>query len=194
SRLGSSSSFRLISRRSNFKIVSESENGNDGPFIITHVFPYGVVELEDENTNNIVQVNGYRSNSSMKVSRRQWPKWKVSFSLISQIKGSSSESSPTPVPSQAWTDFDSVSIPLITRQSQKTMINLSLGGHSKWGMRVSELSQNTPQQKPRPADVESEPEANSPLPKPAGSVPLPFPNRTLSTRKSEIDEDLLKMF
>ncbi|RDX94194.1 hypothetical protein CR513_23450, partial [Mucuna pruriens] len=29
----------------------------DGPFVITNVFPYGVVELKDENTNNTFQVN-----------------------------------------------------------------------------------------------------------------------------------------
>ncbi|RDX98172.1 hypothetical protein CR513_18941, partial [Mucuna pruriens] len=31
----------------------------DGPFVITNVFPYGVVELKDENTNNTFQVNGH---------------------------------------------------------------------------------------------------------------------------------------
>ncbi|RDX95459.1 hypothetical protein CR513_22016, partial [Mucuna pruriens] len=31
----------------------------DGPFIITNVFPYGAVELKDENTNSTFQVNGY---------------------------------------------------------------------------------------------------------------------------------------
>ncbi|RDX88509.1 hypothetical protein CR513_29888, partial [Mucuna pruriens] len=32
----------------------------DGPFVITHVFPCGVVELKDENTNNTFQVNGHQ--------------------------------------------------------------------------------------------------------------------------------------
>ncbi|RDX65189.1 gag-pol, partial [Mucuna pruriens] len=32
----------------------------DGPFVITNVFPYGVVELKDENTNNIFQVNRHQ--------------------------------------------------------------------------------------------------------------------------------------
>ncbi|RDX67801.1 hypothetical protein CR513_53279, partial [Mucuna pruriens] len=32
----------------------------DGPFVITNVFPYGVVELKDENTNNTFQVNGHQ--------------------------------------------------------------------------------------------------------------------------------------
>ncbi|RDX82593.1 hypothetical protein CR513_36595, partial [Mucuna pruriens] len=30
-----------------------------GPFVITNVFPYGVVELDDENTNRTFQVNGH---------------------------------------------------------------------------------------------------------------------------------------
>ncbi|RDY01461.1 hypothetical protein CR513_15202, partial [Mucuna pruriens] len=49
-------------------------------------------------------------------------------------------------------------------------------------------------QKSRPADAEFEPEADSLLPKPVRSILLPFPNRTLSARKSKIDEDLLKVF
>ncbi|RDY04485.1 gag-pol, partial [Mucuna pruriens] len=32
----------------------------DGPFVITNVFPYGVVELKDEHTNNTFQVNGHQ--------------------------------------------------------------------------------------------------------------------------------------
>ncbi|RDY00579.1 hypothetical protein CR513_16216, partial [Mucuna pruriens] len=32
----------------------------DGPFVITHVFPYGAVELKDENTNCTFQVNGHQ--------------------------------------------------------------------------------------------------------------------------------------
>ncbi|RDX93659.1 hypothetical protein CR513_24041, partial [Mucuna pruriens] len=32
----------------------------DGPFIITNVFPYGAVELKDENTKHIFQINGYQ--------------------------------------------------------------------------------------------------------------------------------------
>ncbi|RDX82600.1 hypothetical protein CR513_36592, partial [Mucuna pruriens] len=43
---------------------------------------------------------GTRSNSSMKVLHRQWPKWRVSFSLISQIKGFSAKSALTSVPSR----------------------------------------------------------------------------------------------
>ncbi|RDX91356.1 Retrovirus-related Pol polyprotein from transposon 17.6, partial [Mucuna pruriens] len=32
----------------------------DGPFVITNVFPYGVVKLKDEHTNNTFQVNGHQ--------------------------------------------------------------------------------------------------------------------------------------
>ncbi|RDY04338.1 hypothetical protein CR513_11966, partial [Mucuna pruriens] len=46
--------------------------------------------------------------------------------------------------------------------------------------------QATPQQKPRPTDAESKPNARS--------VPLPFPTWTLSVRKAKADEDLLRMF
>ncbi|RDX74842.1 hypothetical protein CR513_45359, partial [Mucuna pruriens] len=43
--------------------LEEHENSKiykqkDGPFVITNVFPYGVVELKDEHTNNTFQVNG----------------------------------------------------------------------------------------------------------------------------------------
>ncbi|RDY11822.1 hypothetical protein CR513_03463, partial [Mucuna pruriens] len=33
-------------------IVGKLHSKWDGPFVITHVFPYGAVELKDENTNN----------------------------------------------------------------------------------------------------------------------------------------------
>ncbi|RDY10705.1 hypothetical protein CR513_04740, partial [Mucuna pruriens] len=32
----------------------------DGPFVITNIFPYGVVELKDEHTNSTFQVNGHQ--------------------------------------------------------------------------------------------------------------------------------------
>ncbi|RDY12783.1 hypothetical protein CR513_02381, partial [Mucuna pruriens] len=32
----------------------------DGPFVITNVFPYGAIELKDENTNSTFQVNGHQ--------------------------------------------------------------------------------------------------------------------------------------
>ena len=31
-----------------------------GPFIVTHVYPYGVVELKSESTNKTFKVNGHR--------------------------------------------------------------------------------------------------------------------------------------
>ncbi|RDY12856.1 hypothetical protein CR513_02283, partial [Mucuna pruriens] len=60
---------------------------------------------------------------------------------------------------------------------------------------AGELPQQTAlQQKPRPVDAESEPEADSLVSQQTRSIPLPFPTRTLSARKAETDEDLLKMF
>ncbi|RDY10221.1 hypothetical protein CR513_05289, partial [Mucuna pruriens] len=57
-----------------------------------------------------------------------------------------------------------------------------------------ELPQNTLQQDPRLTDAKFELGADTLMPKQVGPVPLPFPNRTLSARKSKIHEDLLKMF
>ncbi|RDY01779.1 hypothetical protein CR513_14849, partial [Mucuna pruriens] len=46
----------------------------------------------------------------------------------------------------------------------------------------------------RPTNADSELDANSQLPRPKKSIPLPFPTRTLSAKKPESDEELLKMF
>ncbi|RDY10500.1 Retrovirus-related Pol polyprotein from transposon 17.6, partial [Mucuna pruriens] len=56
-----------------------------------------------------------------------------------------------------------------------------------------ELPQLTLQQLPRPAKVDSEPNAD-PQSQLERVVPLPFPSRTISERKPELDEKLLKMF
>ncbi|RDY00179.1 hypothetical protein CR513_16671, partial [Mucuna pruriens] len=56
-----------------------------------------------------------------------------------------------------------------------------------------ELPQPTLQQLPRPAEADSEPNADLQS-RPETTVPLPFPSRTLSARKPESDEELLKMF
>ncbi|RDY05556.1 hypothetical protein CR513_10590, partial [Mucuna pruriens] len=32
----------------------------DGPFVITHIFPYGAVQLRDEHANSTFQVNGHQ--------------------------------------------------------------------------------------------------------------------------------------
>ncbi|RDX97371.1 hypothetical protein CR513_19868, partial [Mucuna pruriens] len=32
----------------------------DGPFVITNIFPYGAVQLKDEQSNNTFQVNGHQ--------------------------------------------------------------------------------------------------------------------------------------
>ncbi|RDX82861.1 hypothetical protein CR513_36295, partial [Mucuna pruriens] len=56
-----------------------------------------------------------------------------------------------------------------------------------------ELPQPTLQQLPRSAEVDSEPNADLQS-RPNIAVPLPFPSRTTSARKPELDEELLKMF
>ncbi|RDX81203.1 hypothetical protein CR513_38153, partial [Mucuna pruriens] len=57
-----------------------------------------------------------------------------------------------------------------------------------------ELPQLAPQQLPRPTDADSELDANSQRPQQDKAVPLPFPTQTLSTKKLEFDEELLRMF
>ncbi|RDY08815.1 hypothetical protein CR513_06919, partial [Mucuna pruriens] len=54
--------------------------------------------------------------------------------------------------------------------------------------------QATPQQKLRSAGTESESDADSQAPQQARPVLVPFPSWTLSARKPESDEELLKMF
>ncbi|RDY14552.1 hypothetical protein CR513_00362, partial [Mucuna pruriens] len=41
-------------------IVGKLRSRWDGPFFITNIFPYGVVELKDEHTNNTFQVNRHQ--------------------------------------------------------------------------------------------------------------------------------------
>ncbi|RDX86788.1 hypothetical protein CR513_31831, partial [Mucuna pruriens] len=48
----------LISDQDSEEGVSSRHSKWDGPFVITHIFPYGVVELKEENTNSTFQVNG----------------------------------------------------------------------------------------------------------------------------------------
>ncbi|RDX66972.1 hypothetical protein CR513_54203, partial [Mucuna pruriens] len=56
-----------------------------------------------------------------------------------------------------------------------------------------ELPQPTLQQLPRSAEADSEQNADLQS-RPQTTVPLPFPSRTTSVKKSESDEELLKMF
>ncbi|RDX91856.1 hypothetical protein CR513_26103, partial [Mucuna pruriens] len=46
----------------------------------------------------------------------------------------------------------------------------------------------------RPTDADFEPDIDSQMPQQDNTVPLPFPTRTLSARKPESDEELLRMF
>ncbi|RDY00921.1 hypothetical protein CR513_15835, partial [Mucuna pruriens] len=56
----SSNGQRILLFNSNLKLIAGMVSSKwDGPFVITHVFPYGVMELMDENTNNTFMVNGH---------------------------------------------------------------------------------------------------------------------------------------
>ncbi|RDY11794.1 hypothetical protein CR513_03492, partial [Mucuna pruriens] len=57
-----------------------------------------------------------------------------------------------------------------------------------------ELPQPAPQQLPRPIEADFELDANSQMPQQDKTIPLPFPTQTLSTRKHESGEELLRMF
>ncbi|RDX94936.1 hypothetical protein CR513_22612, partial [Mucuna pruriens] len=57
-----------------------------------------------------------------------------------------------------------------------------------------EIPQVAPQERLRETDADFELDADSQAPQPNKYVPLSFPTRTLSARKPEFDEELLKMF
>ncbi|RDX69571.1 hypothetical protein CR513_51304, partial [Mucuna pruriens] len=59
--------------------------------------------------------------------------------------------------------------------------------------RGKELPQPTQHQVPQPDEADSEATADSPS-HPQTNVPLPFPSRTISARKPDSDDELLKMF
>ncbi|RDX75617.1 hypothetical protein CR513_44478, partial [Mucuna pruriens] len=70
----------------------------------------------------------------------------------------------------------------------QTILNLQKGGVGTVLLRSSkELPQpNEPQPNPGPTKFETEPRANSRMQQPAKSVPLPFPNRIVTTHDKEI--------
>ncbi|RDX62072.1 hypothetical protein CR513_59629, partial [Mucuna pruriens] len=57
-----------------------------------------------------------------------------------------------------------------------------------------ELPQPTPQQLPRLAETDSEPNTNSQLLQQGKTIPFLFPTRTISARMPESNEELLKIF
>ncbi|RDX83524.1 Retrovirus-related Pol polyprotein from transposon 17.6, partial [Mucuna pruriens] len=89
---------------------------------------------------------------------------------------------------------------IATIQDLKTIQQPPLSNHSKFERKPSvvtlrsgkELPQPTLQQLPRSAEADSEPNADLQS-RPDTTVPLPFPSRTISARKPESDEELLKM-
>ncbi|RDY03016.1 hypothetical protein CR513_13451, partial [Mucuna pruriens] len=68
------------------------------------------------------------------------------------------------------------------------------GNASVVSLRSGKELQAAPLQKPRSASTESKLDADSQPPQQASPIPVPFPSRTLSARKPESDEELLKMF
>ncbi|RDY11679.1 hypothetical protein CR513_03612, partial [Mucuna pruriens] len=76
------------------------------------------------------------------------------------------------------------------KTTRKTRIIKRQCSHSsKW----KRITQPTLQQLPRSAESDSEPNVNLQS-RPETIVPFPFPSRTISARKPESDEELLKMF
>ncbi|RDY07939.1 hypothetical protein CR513_07879, partial [Mucuna pruriens] len=70
------------------------------------------------------------------------------------------------------------------------IMNPEGGNASAMTLRSGKELQVAPRSKPNPTDLESKPEADSR----AKTNPLPFPSRTISAKKPETDEELLKMF
>ncbi|RDX69237.1 hypothetical protein CR513_51671, partial [Mucuna pruriens] len=68
------------------------------------------------------------------------------------------------------------------------------GNASVVSLRSGKELQVASQQKPRSTSIESNLDANSQPPQQASPIPALFPSRTLSARKPESDEELLKMF
>ncbi|RDX84897.1 hypothetical protein CR513_33979, partial [Mucuna pruriens] len=76
----------------------------------------------------------------------------------------------------------------------QTIPNPKGGNVSVVTLRSGKELQVAPRLKPNPTDTESKPDANSRVQQQARTTPLPFPSRSLSARKPETNEDLLKMF
>ncbi|RDY11023.1 hypothetical protein CR513_04370, partial [Mucuna pruriens] len=114
----------------------------DGPFVITNIFPYGVVELKDENTKNTFQVNGHQEGPAPTVGEME------NISLMEPASPNDTPWASLRIPSvfifvffyfqnktvnQVCADSGSISAgsgptSLTTSQSQKTKINLNLRG------------------------------------------------------------------
>ncbi|RDX93772.1 hypothetical protein CR513_23922, partial [Mucuna pruriens] len=86
-----------------------------------------------------------------------------------------------------WTSVGSSNLPsqtILNPRGNTSVVTLRSG---------KELPQPTLQQLPRSVEADSEPIANLQS-RPDIAVPLPFPSRTISARKPESNEELLKMF
>ncbi|RDX83795.1 hypothetical protein CR513_35254, partial [Mucuna pruriens] len=89
-----------------------------------------------------------------------------------------------------WTASQYCESITVSRIQQPALLNHSKSERKRHG---NELPQPTLQQLPRSDESDSEPNVNLQS-RPEITVPLPFPSWTTSARKSELDEELLKMF
>ncbi|RDY06024.1 hypothetical protein CR513_10062, partial [Mucuna pruriens] len=80
------------------------------------------------------------------------------------------------------------------QDADKTTRNISAGCRNLPSQKILNSRGNASVQRPRPIDVDSKSDADSHIPQQDKSVLLSFPTRTLSIRKLESDEELLKMF
>ncbi|RDX86377.1 hypothetical protein CR513_32295, partial [Mucuna pruriens] len=90
----------------------------------------------------------------------------------------------------------------VTIQDLKIQIgqlaNISVGSNNLPSQTIPNLRGNastvTQRSESRPTDADCQPDADSQMPQQVKLFPLPFPTRTLSTRKPESDEELLRKF
>ncbi|RDX96805.1 hypothetical protein CR513_20489, partial [Mucuna pruriens] len=59
---------------------------------------------------------------------------------------------------------------------------------------IGQLANTVSHLQSRSTDADFEPDADSHVPQQEKTIPLPFPTRTITTRKPEFDEELLRMF
>ncbi|RDX76055.1 hypothetical protein CR513_43989, partial [Mucuna pruriens] len=136
----------------------------------TNMFPM-LQEIELDNVEIIGSINGYQYDKQPYLSRQ----------YDGQQFGSS--------------EITSTTVPTTTTTTSSTVGQFTFDGRVDEAVECKELPQQpAPQPKPKLVNAESELKADSLVQQQARAVPLPFPTRTVSTRKFETNEDLLKMF
>ncbi|RDY09794.1 hypothetical protein CR513_05786, partial [Mucuna pruriens] len=94
----------------------------DGPFVITIVFPYGVIELRDEANNQNFRVNGHQIK----------PYHEGLTSMVGEV-GSILLMEPT-LPKETPSEDFPIPLPHYKPKSRKSMINLNLRGQRSFGI------------------------------------------------------------